>query len=66
VVSPIEFTGTPHPALPQLSEALALISTSDFPEQWPSLLTELVAKLQGSVAGGEWATAKGVLDTAAR
>lgn len=44
----------------QLSEALSYISKSDFPDRWPSLLPELVAKL----ASGDMAVVNGVLETA--
>jgi exportin-2 (importin alpha re-exporter) len=44
----------------QLSEALSFISASDFPDRWPALLPELVAKL----ASGDMAVVSGVLETA--
>ena len=50
----------------QLSEGLVIISAADFPAAWPTLLVELVAKLGPAVAAGDWVTAVGVLDTAAR
>ena len=46
----------------QLSDALAHVSTLDFPERWPTLLPELVAKL----ATNDVAVISGVLDTANR
>lgn len=44
----------------QLSESLSFISKSDFPERWPTLLPELVAKL----AAGDMVVINGVLETA--
>ena len=32
----------------QLSEAMSLIATHDFPQQWPNLLTELVGQLSAA------------------
>ena len=34
----------PAKAQAQLSEALSIISAADFPDRWPNLLPELVAK----------------------
>ena len=46
----------------QVSETLALISATDFPGQWPTLLPELVARV--NVAGSDYAVINGVLTTA--
>jgi exportin-2 (importin alpha re-exporter) len=46
---------------PQLSHALGIISKSDFPEQWPSLLPELVAQMQSGQSSH--ATVMGCLST---
>lgn len=43
---------TPDRVRAQLSEALSLISASDFPAAWPQLLPELVERLSG--AGWGW------------
>ena len=51
---------TPPAVRAQLSEALAVISTHDFPARWPGLLPDLISKLgQGSPA-----VLAGVLETA--
>ncbi|KAJ1616787.1 armadillo-type protein [Pavlovales sp. CCMP2436] len=47
----------------QLSEAISTISTSDFPEQWPSLLPELVNKLGTAASAREWGLVNGLLLT---
>lgn len=44
----------------QLSEALTIISGSDFPEKWPSLMPELLSKM----GSGDTAVVNGVLSTA--
>jgi len=50
-----------HPKIQaQISEAVSLISDSDYPEKWPSLMTDLVSKL----SGGDLNVLKGVLITA--
>lgn len=51
---------TPHRVRTQLSEALVIISTRDFPSRWPTLLPELVEKL----ASPDPNTINGVLETA--
>ncbi|KAF5835999.1 cellular apoptosis susceptibility/chromosome segregation 1-like protein [Dunaliella salina] len=53
--------GTPPLIQAQLSEALSIICAHDFPRNWPTLLPELVQKLE---AGGDVATISGVLATA--
>ena len=45
----------------QIAEALSLIARHDFPERWPTLMPELVAKM----AGGDMAAINGCLSTAA-
>ena len=45
----------------QLSEALSLVSRRDFPDEWPSLLGELVARLSSP----DMAVVAGVLEAAA-
>lgn len=52
---------TPPVVRSQISEALSIISSHDFPAAWPTLLPELVDKLRG----GDPATVNGVLLTAA-
>lgn len=52
---------TPPVVRSQISEALSIISSHDFPAAWPTLLPELVEKLRG----GDPATVNGVLLTAA-
>ena len=44
----------------QLSEALSIISSHDFPDEWPTLLPELVERLQTA----DLATINGVCHTA--
>lgn len=44
----------------QLSEALTIISGSDFPEKWPALMPELLSKM----ASGDTVVVNGVLATA--
>lgn len=51
---------TPPLVRAQLSEALSVISGHEFPAKWPSLLPELIARLQS----GDAATVHGVLETA--
>lgn len=53
---------TPPLVRAQLSEALTLISSHDFPAAWPQLLPELVERLAG--ANGDVAVINGVLQTA--
>lgn len=50
---------TPLIVRAQLSEALSIISTHDFPNKWPDLLPRLIQKLQT----GDPATINGVLHT---
>jgi len=55
----------PKPIQKQLSQALAVISTTDFPGKWKSLLPELVAKLetdQTNVLIGVLETALSIFD----
>jgi exportin-2 (importin alpha re-exporter) len=47
----------------QLSEALSIVSAADFPEQWPGLLPELIARL-GNPGARDFAAVVGVLTTA--
>lgn len=51
---------TPQLIRAQLSEALSIISGYDFPAQWPTLLPELVERLQAA----DLATINGVCHTA--
>lgn len=53
---------TPPAVRAQVSEALSIISSHDFPAAWPTLLPELVSKLTG---GSEPGSVNGVLLTAA-
>ena len=46
----------------QLSEALSIVSSHDFPARWPGLLPQLLERLGG--AGDDLAVASGVLGTA--
>lgn len=50
----------PHAIQVQLSEALAIISETDFPTNWPTLLPELSSKL----ASGDYRIIQGALHTA--
>lgn len=52
---------TPPVVRSQISEALSIVSSHDFPAHWPTLLPELVEKLRT----GDAATVNGVLLTAA-
>jgi exportin-2 (importin alpha re-exporter) len=51
---------TPPLVQAQLSEALSIICSQDFPVNWPNLLPELVRRLDGA----DLATTSGVLATA--
>lgn len=51
----------PDVAQKQLSESLSIISNHDFPDQWPALLPELVAKLTTT---DDLSVVNGVLETA--
>lgn len=51
---------TPPLVQAQLSEALSIICSHDFPKAWPTLLPELVARLEGA----DLNTMHGVLTTA--
>lgn len=51
---------TPRQLQAQLSQALAIISSADFPLKWKELLPELVSKM----GGGDYAVIVGVLETA--
>lgn len=51
---------TPPLVRAQLSEALSVISGYDFPGKWPTLLPELISRLQS----GDASTVHGVLETA--
>ena len=42
------FLSVPAKLQAQLSEAMSLIATHDFPQQWPNLLTELVGQLSAA------------------
>jgi exportin-2 (importin alpha re-exporter) len=53
---------TPALVQAQLSEALSIICGHDFPRQWPTLLGELVERL--NAAGNDIQTVNGVLATA--
>ena len=53
---------TPPLVQAQLSEALSIICSHDFPNHWPTLLPELVGRLQEGRA--DLATLNGVLATA--
>lgn len=50
----------PQKVQAQLSEALTIISGSDFPDKWPSLMPELLSKM----GSGDSAVVNGVLATA--
>jgi hypothetical protein len=52
----------PDSAQRQLSDALTIISHSDFPDEWPSLLPSLVGKLGG--AAMDLRVVNGVLEAA--
>lgn len=51
---------TPHTIQVQLSEAIAIIADSDFPNDWPLLIDELVSKLNPN----DYAPCLGILQTA--
>ena len=44
------FLAVPAKLQAQLSEAMSLIATHDFPAQWPNLLGELVSQLSAAAA----------------
>ncbi|CAI9109891.1 OLC1v1009814C1 [Oldenlandia corymbosa var. corymbosa] len=46
---------------PQLSEVFSVIGKHDFPNKWPSLLSEMVARLDASSQGNDYPTVNGVL-----
>jgi exportin-2 (importin alpha re-exporter) len=48
----------------QLAEALRIISTYDFPDNWRELLPDLVARLAQAMQNNNWAVYNGVLETA--
>lgn len=54
---------TPRLVQAQLSEALSIISAADFPDRWPGLLPELIARL-GSPGARDFDAVVGVLTTA--
>ncbi|WOK97250.1 exportin-2 [Canna indica] len=49
---------------PQLSEALAVVSSHDFPQSWPSLLPELVTSLRNAAAADDYRAVNGLLGAA--
>ncbi|XP_010915965.1 exportin-2 [Elaeis guineensis] len=51
----------PRRIRPQLSEALSIISSHDFPQAWPSLLPELVSNLRSAA---DYSTVNGLLGAA--
>ena len=51
---------TPPAVRSQLAEALAVISSHDFPARWPGLLPDLISKMQGASP----AVLAGLLETA--
>ncbi len=51
---------TPPLVRAQLSEALSVISSFEFPAKWPTLLPELISRLDS----GDASTVHGVLETA--
>ncbi len=51
---------TPALVRAQLSEALSVISSYEFPGKWPTLLPELISRLES----GDASTVHGVLETA--
>jgi exportin-2 (importin alpha re-exporter) len=55
---------TPALVQAQLSEALSLVCSHDFPRQWPTLLGELVERLAASGLAGDIRIINGVLATA--
>ena len=50
----------PGPVRSQLSEALTIIGTYDFPDKWPKLLPELI----GHMEEGDPQKINGILETA--
>ncbi|CAL9767703.1 unnamed protein product [Musa acuminata subsp. burmannicoides] len=50
---------------PQLSEALAVVSSHDFPQSWPALLPELVASLRNAAEANDYRAVNGLLAAAA-
>ena len=53
---------TPGPVMAQLSEALRLIAAVDFPQKWPTLLPEIISKLQQNM--NDMSIVNGMLETA--
>ncbi|KAG6488026.1 hypothetical protein ZIOFF_056784 [Zingiber officinale] len=49
---------------PQLSEALAAVSSHDFPKSWPSLLPELVDSLRKAAVADDYHSVNGLLGAA--
>lgn len=49
----------------QLSDSLTIIARSDFPDNWPALLPDLVAELGVGVTGGAIDVVNGALETVA-
>ena len=56
---------TPPVVRSQISEALSIISSHDFPAAWPTLLPELVEKLRGGDPATNAAAVRDMLDGAA-
>ncbi|CAL9138619.1 unnamed protein product [Musa acuminata var. zebrina] len=50
---------------PQLSEALAVVSSHDFPQSWPALLPELVASLRNAAEDNDYRAVNGLLAASA-
>ena len=48
----------------QLAEALRIISTYDFPDNWRDLLPDLVSRLAQAMQSNNWSVYNGVLETA--
>ena len=53
---------TPGPVMAQLSEALRIIAAIDFPKDWPTLLPEIISKLQQNM--NNMSVINGMLETA--
>jgi exportin-2 (importin alpha re-exporter) len=47
----------------QLSESLSMISASDFPQHWETLLPELVSKIGTAASARDWKLVHGLLLT---